>query len=68
MEAYELFDNRNKGHIDSHGLAEAMKVLGYQVDKKQVHEMITSISETNKGSISRDEFKKFMTARLVNLN
>jgi Ca2+-binding EF-hand superfamily protein len=37
MEAYELFDNRNKGHIDSHGLAEAMKVLGYQVDKKQVH-------------------------------
>lgn len=30
MEAYELFDTRNKGYIDGSGLSEAMKVLGYQ--------------------------------------
>jgi hypothetical protein len=29
--------------------------------------MISSLSETNRGSISREEFKKFMTARLVSI-
>lgn len=36
LEAYELFDNRNKGHIDANGVGDAMKVLGYQIDKKQI--------------------------------
>lgn len=44
MQAYELFDNRNKGYIDAHGLGEAMKVLGYQIDKKQIQEMIGALS------------------------
>lgn len=36
MEAYELFDSRNKGLIDASGLTEGMKSLGYQVEPKQV--------------------------------
>ena len=36
MESYELFDSRGKGVIDATGLGEAMKILGYEVDKKQV--------------------------------
>ena len=65
MEAYELFDTRNKGYIDSNGLTEAMKVLGYQVEPKQVQEMISALDEGGKGAISKDGFKKFMTARMV---
>lgn len=64
MESYELFDGRNKGFIDAAGLGEAMKVLGYEVDRKQVQEMISSLDEGDKGVISKEEFKKFMTARL----
>jgi Ca2+-binding EF-hand superfamily protein len=36
MEVYELFDNRNKGFIDVAGLSEAMKMLGFQAEKKQI--------------------------------
>ena len=67
MESYELFDSRGKGIIDATGLGEAMKILGYEVDKKQVQEMLAALDESGNGSITKDEFKKFMTARLVNL-
>ena len=65
MESYELFDSRGKGTIDSVGLGDAMKVLGYEVDRKQVQEMLAAPDEKGNGVISKDEFKKFMTARLV---
>ena len=65
MEAYELFDSRGKGIIDAGGLGEAMKILGYEVDKKQVQEMMGALDEQGNGNISKEEFKKFMTARLV---
>lgn len=65
MEAYELFDVRGKGSIDQTSLAESLKVLGYHVDKKQVQEMISVLDENDKGSISKEEFKKFMTNRMV---
>ena len=42
-----------------------MKILGYEVDKKQVQEMITALDESGRGNITKEEFKKFMTARLV---
>ena len=66
MEAYELFDTRGKGYIDAIGLTEAMKALGYQVEPKQVQEMISALDEGGKGAISKEGFKKFMTARMVN--
>ena len=44
-----------------------MKVLGYQVEQKQVQEMISALDESGKGVISKDGFKKFMTARMVTL-
>ena len=67
MEAYELFDTRNKGSIDQNGLSEAMKTLGYQVEQKQVQEMISALDESGKGVISKEGFKKFMTARMVRI-
>lgn len=67
MESYELFDSRGKGVIDATGLAEAMKILGYAVDRKQVQEMLGALDERGNGNITKDEFKKFMTARLVKI-
>lgn len=42
-----------------------MKTLGYQIDKKQVSQMIDFLDDTNKGIITKDAFIKFMTARMV---
>ena len=72
LEAYELFDNRGRGtaliilgYIDANGLIDNMKELGYEIDKRQVTQMIEFLDETGKGIITKDAFLKFMTARLV---
>lgn len=72
LEAYELFDNRGRGkafvilgYIDANGLIENMKELGYEIDKRQVTQMIEFLDETGKGVITKEAFLKFMTARLV---
>ena len=43
-----------------------MKQLGYEVDKKQITQMIEHLDESNKGHVTKEAFMKFMTARLVN--
>jgi|JI6StandDraft_1071083.scaffolds.fasta_scaffold721950_1 Ca2+-binding EF-hand superfamily protein len=53
------------GFIDSTGLVDSMKSLGYEIDKRQVTQMIEYLDEGNKGVISKDSFIKFMTGRLV---
>lgn len=42
-----------------------MKSLGYEVDKKQVTQMIEFLDEGNKGVIPKESFLKFMTGRMV---
>ncbi len=44
-----------------------MKELGYEIDKRQVAQMIEFLDEGGKGIITKDAFLKFMTARLVPL-
>lgn len=44
---------------------ENMKELGYEIDKRQVAQMIEYLDESSKGIISKEAFLKFMTARLV---
>jgi hypothetical protein len=42
-----------------------MKELGYEIDKRQVAQMVEFLDEGAKGIITKDAFLKFMTARLV---
>jgi Ca2+-binding EF-hand superfamily protein len=65
MEAYELFDNRNTGFIDATSLGEGMASLGFQAEQAQVQQMIGVLDPKNTGVIPKEEFKKFMTARMV---
>jgi Ca2+-binding EF-hand superfamily protein len=44
-----------------------MKELGYEIDKRQVAQMIEFLDENGKGIITKDAFLKFMTARMVGL-
>ena len=42
-----------------------MKELGYEIDKRQITQMLEYFDESGKGLITKDAFIKFMTARLV---
>jgi Ca2+-binding EF-hand superfamily protein len=42
-----------------------MKELGYEIDKRQVTQMMEYLDESGKGIITKEVFLKFMTARLV---
>lgn len=42
-----------------------MKALGYEIDKRQVSQMIEYLDEGNKGVITKENFLRFMTGRLV---
>ena len=44
-----------------------MKALGYEIDKRQVEQMVEYLDEGSKGVISKEAFLRFMTARLVYL-
>jgi Ca2+-binding EF-hand superfamily protein len=68
MEVYELFDNRNKGFIDVGGLSDAMKVLGFEADRKQIEEMMEVLDKKKSGIIRKEDFKKFMTAIMVQMS
>lgn len=45
-----------------------MKTLGYEIDRKQISQMIEFLDQKGegekKGVITKESFKKFMTARL----
>ena len=43
-----------------------MKSLGYEIDKKQISQMIDFLDKDHekKGVITREAFKKFMSARM----
>ena len=45
-----------------------MKILGYETDHRQIAQMIEYIDQSEKGNISKENFLKFMTARLVELH
>ena len=53
------------GFIDANSLVDNMKELGYEIDKRQILQMIEFFGDGSKGVITKEAFMRFMTARLV---
>ena len=55
-----------EGYIDAGALVQGMKSLGYEIDRRQINQMIDYLGrqDERKGVITKDAFKKFMSAKM----
>merc|ERR1712010_104875 len=63
-EAFELFDTDGSGSIDSKELKVAMRALGFEPKKDEIHKMIADVDDSGDGEIDFDEFMKMMTTKM----
>lgn len=67
-EAFDLFDTNGIGAIDARELRVAMRALGFEPDKEEIKEMLTSLSpngNTPVDSITYDQFLKLMSVKII---
>merc|ERR1711988_715202 len=63
-EAFELFDTDGSGSIDAKELKVAMRALGFEPKKDEIHKMIADVDDSGDGEIDFDEFLKMMTTKM----
>ena len=60
-QAFEFFDTDGSGQISIIELSDAMKRLGYAVEKNHIQAVLREIDTDGSGSIGLDEFIQFAT-------
>merc|ERR1719394_1970954 len=65
-DAFELFDTDGSGEIDAKELRVAMRALGFDPKKEEIHQMIAEVDDDGSGSIGFPEFLKMMTHKILN--
>ncbi|CEG49057.1 caltractin [Plasmopara halstedii] len=63
-EAFRLFDTTSSGTIDMRELKAAMRALGFQVKKAEIHQMIIDIGKDESETINLNEFIELMTGKM----
>ena len=64
-EAFKLFDKDDSGYIDTEELKDAMRALGFIVDKKRVKDLMEQADKDGSGQIDQEEFKALMARFIV---
>ncbi|KAL8215354.1 hypothetical protein R6Q59_026546 [Mikania micrantha] len=67
-EAFDLFDADGNGTIDANELGNAMRALGFEMNKEQINEMIEEVDRDGSGAIDFDEFVYMMTDKICERN
>ena len=60
QQAFELFDEDNRGYIDKSNLKSGMEKMGEKLTNKELDEMMESVDITGNGRISFAEFRIMM--------
>jgi Ca2+-binding EF-hand superfamily protein len=66
--AFDLFDTDGNGSIDAKELKVAMKALGFEPMKEEIHRMITNADTEATGAISFAQFLTMMTKKMEERN
>ncbi|CAD6936150.1 unnamed protein product [Tilletia controversa] len=64
-EAFELFDTNKDGAIGYHELKVAMRALGFDLKKTEVHKLIKDYDRSGQGLIEWEDFNRIMTQRIA---
>lgn len=63
-EAFELFDSEGVGLIDNKDLKVAIRALGFEPTKEEIHAMLASVGAQGVGKLSYDNFLQLMTHKM----
>eukprot|EP01122_Echinamoeba_exundans_P003406 TRINITY_DN13511_c0_g1_i1.p1 TRINITY_DN13511_c0_g1~~TRINITY_DN13511_c0_g1_i1.p1 ORF type:complete len:180 (+),score=52.13 TRINITY_DN13511_c0_g1_i1:22-540(+) len=63
--AFDMFDTDQSGQINAQELRDAMQALGFEVEQKEVENMIESVDKDHNGAIEFEEFVEMMTAKMT---
>jgi centrin-1 len=63
-EAFNLFDTDGSGSIDYKELKAAMRALGFETSKGEMHKIIEEIDADGSGEIEFPEFMQMMTGKM----
>jgi centrin-3 len=64
-EAFDLFDTDKTGTIDYHELKVAMRALGFDVKKQEVHGLMREYDREGAGQIEYPDFLEIMTSKIA---
>ncbi|CCD24920.1 centrin NDAI_0E01040 [Naumovozyma dairenensis CBS 421] len=60
LEAFNIFDLNKDGHLDFHEFKAATRALGFEVDKKQLLELISHYDKDGRHLINFEDFQEIM--------
>jgi len=60
---FDAFDTDGSGSVDEKELRRAMRVLGFEMSKETIREMIADLDTDNSGEIEFDEFLEFILSK-----
>ncbi|CAH0482943.1 unnamed protein product [Peronospora belbahrii] len=63
-EAFDLFDMNGTGTIDLKEVKVAMRALGFEPKKEEMHELIATLNKDSNGTINYADFVTMMTLKM----
>ena len=63
-EAFNLFDSKGEGFIDTKDLKVAMRALGFEPRKEEIKKMLTEVDKDNSGKLNFEGFLALMASKM----
>ena len=63
-EAFNLFDSKGEGVIDTKDLKVAMRALGFEPRKEEIKKMLTEVDKDNSGKLTFEGFLALMASKM----
>ncbi|XP_015919519.1 uncharacterized protein [Parasteatoda tepidariorum] len=63
-DAFNLFDTKGAGYIETKDLKVALRALGFEPRKEEIKKMILEVDKDNSGKICYDDFMRLMAEKI----